>query len=84
MRQFLLTYGHEGSYNRGQRKEVRCVANMLDYLTWRGDLLFSRAELNDVDGLILSELAYIRFDGLVSESMHYVEPIAMRLGLKTV
>ena len=58
------------------------MANTLDYLTWRGDLLFSRAELNDVDGLILSELAYIRFDGLVSESMHYVE--SMRTLAETI
>ena len=45
------------------------MANMLDYLTWRGDLRFSQAELNDVDGLILSELAYIRYEGLVSENI---------------
>ena len=51
------------------------MANMLDYLTWRGDLLFSQAELNEVDGLILSELAYIQFDGLVSENIQSVLPL---------
>ena len=45
------------------------MANMLDYLTWRGDLRFSQAALNDVDGLILSELSYIRYEGLVSENI---------------
>ena len=51
------------------------MANMLDYLTWRGDIRFSQVEINDVDGLILSELAYIRLDGLVSENIHYAVPL---------
>ena len=38
------------------------MANMLDYLAWRGDILFSQLGMNDVDGLILSELTYIRYN----------------------
>ena len=41
------------------------MANMLDYLTWRGDLTFAERPLNEVDNLILSELAYDRLDGVV-------------------
>ena len=39
---------------------------MLDYLAWRGDLTFAEREFNEVDNLILSELAYLNMDGLVS------------------
>ena len=58
------------------------MANILDYLTWRGDLLFSQVGITDVDGLILSELAYIRLDGLVSENMQ--ESIPLRTLTKTI
>ena len=42
------------------------MANILDYLAWRGDLTLEQAPLNDVDGLILSWLSYIPFGGIVS------------------
>lgn len=45
------------------------VANMFDYLAWRGDLSLSQSPFNDVDSLIISTLSYIFFDGVVSESM---------------
>lgn len=35
------------------------MANITDYLEWRGDLTFKESPLNEVDNLILSELAYI-------------------------
>lgn len=42
------------------------MANILDYIAWRGDLTLEQAELNDVDGLILSWLSYVPFGGIVS------------------
>ena len=42
--------------------------NILDYLDWRGDILFSERELNEVDNLIFSTLAYTEMSGLVSEN----------------
>lgn len=36
------------------------MANMLDYLAWRGDLTFAERPFNEVDNLILSELAYLK------------------------
>lgn len=39
--------------------------NILDYLDWRGDLLFEERPFNEVDNLILSELVYLNMDGLV-------------------
>ena len=44
------------------------MANMFDYLTWRGDLTLSQSPFQDVDSLILSTLAYVFFDGIVPES----------------
>ncbi len=38
------------------------MANVLDYLDWRGDLPFSRDPFNEVDSLIFSTLAYVTMD----------------------
>ena len=43
------------------------MSNILDYLDWRGDLSFDADPLNNVDALILAQLSYIVFDGIVSE-----------------
>lgn len=50
------------------------MANMLDYIDWRGDLPMTRDPFNQVDNLILSELAYVPFDDYVfgPESSGYV------------
>ena len=45
------------------------MANMFDYLTWRGDLSLSQSPFQDVDSLILSTMSYIFFDGIVAESL---------------
>ncbi len=39
--------------------------NILDYLDWRGDLTFDERELNEVDNVIFSVLAYVEMDGLL-------------------
>ena len=41
------------------------MANILDYLKWRGDLGFGQDPFNDIDNLILSELAYLDLEGLI-------------------
>ena len=38
-----------------------------DYVEWRGDLAFSNSAFCDVDALILCQLSYLNFDGLISE-----------------
>ncbi len=50
----------------GQMDEVIGLANLFDYLKWRGDLSFDQAPFNDVDNLILSCLGYVVLDELVS------------------
>lgn len=42
------------------------MADVFDYLAWRGDLHFSQSPFNDVDSLILCCLAYFPYDGIVS------------------
>ena len=42
-------------------------STMRDYLKWRGDLTFEQDPFNDVDNLILAQLAYVDYDGIVSE-----------------
>ncbi len=39
--------------------------NFLTYLKWRGDLLIKDHPFNEVDALILTELVYIHFEGVV-------------------
>ena len=46
-------------------KERERSGNIFDYLTWRGDLPFSADPFNGVDSLILSELVYTDFNGIV-------------------
>ena len=44
------------------------MANIMDYLDWRGDLSFEAAEFNEVDNLILAQLVYVDFTGIVPET----------------
>lgn len=39
------------------------MGNLLDYLAWRGDLPLDRVPFGPVDGLVLSVLSYVHFDG---------------------
>ena len=41
------------------------MANLMDYLDWRGDLTFREAPFNEVDNLILAQLVYVEFAGIV-------------------
>ncbi|MFR8104217.1 MAG: DUF2974 domain-containing protein [Clostridia bacterium] len=43
------------------------MANILDYLTWRGDLTLKESPFNEVDNLILARLSYFDFDGIIKE-----------------
>ena len=52
------------------------MANIFDYLQWRGDLSFRQSPANRVDALIFSALSYISFGGSV-EAMPEV-PISLK------
>ncbi len=42
------------------------MANIVDYVCWRGDIPLDQVPLGEVDALILSYLAYMPFDDIVS------------------
>ena len=44
------------------------MANIIDYVLWRGDIPFAQMPLGAVDALVLSYLSYMPFDGLVAEA----------------
>ena len=41
------------------------MADILDYIRWRGDLSFRSSPFNEVDNLILAELSFLDFGGIV-------------------
>ena len=41
------------------------MADLFDYLTWRGDLDFSEAAFNEVDCLLLCQIIYLNYSSLV-------------------
>lgn len=50
-----------------QREDMQ-MANMMDYLEWRGDIPFSVDPFNEIDGLLLSQFAYLSLEGIVPSS----------------
>ena len=48
------------------RREGKTMANMIDYVRWRGDIPFHQVPLGEVDALVLSYLSYMPFGSLVS------------------
>lgn len=41
------------------------MANILDYIDWRGDLSFDESPFNEIDALILMQITYLNFDGIL-------------------
>lgn len=41
------------------------MANLMDYLDWRGDITLAVSPFNEVDALILAELSFVDFEGIV-------------------
>ena len=44
------------------------MANIFDYIEWRGDLSLSKDKFNEIDNLILSRFSYLPFDDLIEEN----------------
>lgn len=44
------------------------MANMKDYIFWRGDLTFEQDSFNKIDSLILCQIAYLNFDNLIVQN----------------
>lgn len=54
------------------------MANLFDYLKWRGDIDLYVSPLNEIDALILSEISYLDFSGLVPEDGITLEDLAKK------
>ena len=57
------------------------MSTLFDYIQWRGDLDFKQSPLNPVDHLILSQISYLPFDGIVS-GPEAKEGISLHLALE--
>ncbi len=51
------------------------MGDILDYISWRGDLSWARSPFCPVDALALSALAYIHFEGVVPEGLDSPVPL---------
>ena len=52
------------------------MADLFDYLHWRGDILFSQVPPTPVDTLIFSALSYIRWNDVLKENA--LDPVSLR------
>ena len=53
------------------------MADLFDYLDWRGDLTFDTVGVGPADGLIFSALSYIHYDGLVNGG--FINPVPLEV-----
>ena len=44
------------------------MANLSEYLVWRGDITFDEVPLNTVDALLLSQLSYLNLHGIIGKA----------------
>ena len=54
------------------------MGNLHDYVLWRGDLSFEQSPLNEVDDLLLSQLAYVSFGPFVPGVKMYPHFVTLR------
>ena len=56
------------------------MANILDYIEWRGDLSMEVSPFNEVDNLILSEFSYLDMSDIVSSNVNQ-EPVPLHIAV---
>ena len=56
------------------------MANINDYLLWRGDLpINSKYKFNEIDSMILARVSYLRFDKIKMEKEETIESISKKM-----
>lgn len=56
------------------------MANINDYLKWRGDILIDdRFKFNEIDSIILARFSYLRFDKVKLEERETIESISSKM-----
>lgn len=58
------------------------MADIVEYISWRGDLSLKQFPLNEVDSLILCQISYCNFDGLLDSSFTKKGITLRELGFK--
>ena len=48
-------------------KGVKYMANIIDYIKWRGDLEFKNSKFNEIDSLILNRFSYFPLDNIIGK-----------------
>ena len=43
------------------------MANIIDYIKWRGDIELKDSKFNEIDSLILNRFSYFPLDNLIGE-----------------
>ena len=63
-----------------RQKEVVKMANVIDYLLWRGDLPFSKEHcFNEIDSLILARFSYLIFDKIKMNPKETIASISRKM-----
>ena len=44
------------------------MANIFDYLDWRGDITFKKSKFNEIDNIILARFSYFDLNGLLEDN----------------
>ena len=44
------------------------MANIIEYVKWRGDLTIDQSRFNEIDSLILNRFSYFPFDDIIEEN----------------
>lgn len=61
------------------------MANIFDYLNWRGDLTLQQSEFNEIDNLILARFSYLPFDNIIKENEKIsIEELSQRFEKSTI
>ena len=51
----------------GNSKGVKYMANIIDYIKWRGDLELKDSNFNEIDSLILNRFSYFPLDNIIGK-----------------
>ena len=54
------------------------MANLMDYMEWRGDVTFKASEVNEIDDLIFSQMSYVFFEDIIDDNNNTIGALAVR------
>ena len=52
------------------------MADMFEYLKWRGDISFAEKRLSEIDSIILSMMVYVDLDSLMTGDRAYLRDLS--------